>query len=57
MDLGIKDRTALVTAGSRGFGLATALRLAAEVRAYESEVHASYAAADFSVASMRRRDA
>lgn len=33
------------------------LRLAAEVRAYESEVHASYAAADYSVASMRRRDA
>ncbi len=30
MELGIKGRTALVTAGSRGFGLATALRLAAE---------------------------
>lgn len=28
MDLGIKGKTALVTAGSRGFGLATALRLA-----------------------------
>ena len=30
MDLGLKDRTALVTAGSRGFGLATAQELAAE---------------------------
>ena len=30
MDLGLKDRTALVTAGSRGFGRAVALRLAAE---------------------------
>ena len=30
MDLGLKDRTALVTAGSRGFGLATARTLADE---------------------------
>ena len=30
MDLGLQDRTALVTAGSRGFGLATALELARE---------------------------
>ena len=30
MDLGLKDRTALVTAASRGFGLATARTLAAE---------------------------
>jgi 3-oxoacyl-[acyl-carrier protein] reductase len=30
MDLGLRDRTAVVTAGSRGFGLATALRLAEE---------------------------
>lgn len=33
------------------------LRLAAEVRAYEAKVHASYEAADFSAASTRRRDA
>jgi len=30
MDLGLKDRTALVTAASRGFGRAVALRLASE---------------------------
>jgi 3-oxoacyl-[acyl-carrier protein] reductase len=30
MDLGLRGRTAVVTAGSRGFGLATALRLAEE---------------------------
>mgnify|MGYP001816529277 CR=1 FL=1 len=30
MDLQLRDRTAIVTAGSRGFGLATALRLADE---------------------------
>ena len=30
MDLGLRGKTALVTAGSRGFGLATALELAAE---------------------------
>ena len=30
MDLGLKDRTALVTAGSRGFGRAVAMRLASE---------------------------